>query len=352
MRLGIHRPYPVGQSYGGSVALAWALYAPLKPRALVLVSSPSLPWPGKLDPWYRLTNTWVGPGRGHPPGGGLCARTLCRCHDHRHLRARPGTCGLSRPMSAPPCRCAGIPADQHRPGERPARPDRGDMAALYPTLTLPVELIHGDADTIVPLTIHSQPLSRILPDARLTVLPGTGHMPHHAHPRWFWTPLPAPPYAANCVKRPIRHTDRKDRRAPMDLPFDGAISRYFKTEAAPKDVRKAIEKARQGRDHVAELPLPRRDEAKRTMRRRWRRCRSSLSACRPTSKPPASGSSWCSKAATPLAKAAASTRCAMNLNPRGANVVALAKPTERERARMVFPALCRLAAAAGRNQHL
>ncbi len=31
----------------------------------------------------------------------------------------------------------------------------------------------------------------------------------------------------------------------MDLPFDGAISRYFR-EGAPKAVRKAIEKARQG----------------------------------------------------------------------------------------------------------
>jgi len=51
-----------------------------------------------------------------------------------------------------------------------------------PTLPLPIELIHGDADTTVPLTIHSQPLSTILPDARLTILPGTGHMPHHAHP--------------------------------------------------------------------------------------------------------------------------------------------------------------------------
>jgi hypothetical protein len=42
------------------VALAWALDAPLRPRALVLVSAPSLPWPGKLDPWYRLTDTWFG----------------------------------------------------------------------------------------------------------------------------------------------------------------------------------------------------------------------------------------------------------------------------------------------------
>jgi len=40
--------------------------------------------------------------------------------------------------------------------------------------------VHGTADTIVPLVIHSQPLSGLLPQAHLTVLPGVGHMPHHA----------------------------------------------------------------------------------------------------------------------------------------------------------------------------
>ena len=55
------------------------------------------------------------------------------------------------------------------------------MEPRYPTLTLPVELIHGTADTIVPLHIHSDPLSQRLPDATLTVIDGAGHMPHHAH---------------------------------------------------------------------------------------------------------------------------------------------------------------------------
>ena len=55
------------------------------------------------------------------------------------------------------------------------------MEPRYPSLTLPVELIHGTADTIVPLDIHSRPIVEILPDARLTVIEGAGHMPHHAH---------------------------------------------------------------------------------------------------------------------------------------------------------------------------
>jgi polyphosphate kinase len=37
----------------------------------------------------------------------------------------------------------------------------------------------------------------------------------------------------------------------MDLPFDGAISRYFR-EGAPKDVRRAIETA--GKDDIPTAP--------------------------------------------------------------------------------------------------
>ncbi len=62
------------------------------------------------------------------------------------------------------------------------RPQVQAMQEDYPTLTLPIELVHGDADTIVPLHIHSQPLMDLIPNGHLTVLPGAGHMPHHTHP--------------------------------------------------------------------------------------------------------------------------------------------------------------------------
>ena len=45
-----------------------------------------------------------------------------------------------------------------------------------------------------------------------------------------------------------------------DLPFDGAISRYFQ-EAAPKEVRKAIEKA--GKDDILWQDYPYREELKK-----------------------------------------------------------------------------------------
>lgn len=45
----------------------------------------------------------------------------------------------------------------------------------------------------------------------------------------------------------------------MPLPFDGAISRYLR-EGAPKEVRKAIEKA--GKDEIMTASYPYREEMK------------------------------------------------------------------------------------------
>lgn len=48
---------------------------------------------------------------------------------------------------------------------------------------MPIEIIHGDADTIVPAAIHAQVLVKDVPNGRLTLLPGMGHMPHHGDPQ-------------------------------------------------------------------------------------------------------------------------------------------------------------------------
>ena len=46
---------------------------------------------------------------------------------------------------------------------------------------MPVEIIHGDADTIVPLSVHSITLPQQIPNANLQILKGVGHMPHHTN---------------------------------------------------------------------------------------------------------------------------------------------------------------------------
>lgn len=63
----------------------------------------------------------------------------------------------------------------------------------------------------------------------------------------------------------------------MDLPFDGAISRYFRKDA-PKSVRKAIETA--GKDDILSAAYPYREEMrKKDYEAGWRCCNCSWSGC-------------------------------------------------------------------------
>ena len=56
------------------------------------------------------------------------------------------------------------------------------MSKRYKDILIPLEMVHGDADTIVPMRIHSEPLSEQVEGANLTIVPNAGHMPHHSHP--------------------------------------------------------------------------------------------------------------------------------------------------------------------------
>jgi pimeloyl-ACP methyl ester carboxylesterase len=177
-QLGVTDPIVLGQSYGGAVALAWALEG--GPRALILVGSPSLPWPGELDIWYRA-NTY-------PAGRALLIPLAAAFVPDSYVRS--ATAAVFAPDPVPPgyddhlgtaltLRRATLAANVAQVNA--LRAELVTMAPRYPELSLPIELIHGTADTIVPLHIHSDPLSRLLPNARLSVIDGAGHMPHHAH---------------------------------------------------------------------------------------------------------------------------------------------------------------------------
>lgn len=177
-QIGVRNPVVVGQSYGGAVALAWALQG--GPRALVLVGSPSLPWPGKLNPWYRVTSTAVGRALAVPLASAFVPQSYVAA----------ATTGVFAPDPVPEGYVAWLDTplilrrDTLATNAAQINALRAELVTMqggYPALTLPVELVHGTADTIVPLAIHSAPLSTVLPNATLTVIDGAGHMPHHSH---------------------------------------------------------------------------------------------------------------------------------------------------------------------------
>ncbi|MAQ82527.1 MAG: alpha/beta hydrolase [Maritimibacter sp.] len=177
-QLGAERPIVLGQSYGGAVALAWALERPDNVAGLVIVSGASQPWPGQLAPQYPIVASSVG-GTSIPP---LLAAFLPG--DRASL-----TLGAIFAPQSPPDGYSdhiGIGLALRRETLRAnvrqinsLKPHLDAMSERYDSIELPVEIIHGTADSIVPIDVHSDVLVDQLADARLTRLPGIGHMPHH-----------------------------------------------------------------------------------------------------------------------------------------------------------------------------
>lgn len=140
-----------------------------------------MPWPGKLGLWYRLTSSRLGRALVTPlvaaylPDGavaGITARVFAPAPVPPGYAQHLGA-GLGQRRGTLAVNTAQINA---------LRAQLVDMVPLYASLAMPVTLIHGDADTIVPLEIHARPLSRLLPNATLIVIENGGHMPHHSDP--------------------------------------------------------------------------------------------------------------------------------------------------------------------------
>jgi pimeloyl-ACP methyl ester carboxylesterase len=181
-QLGVSNPVVLGHSFGGSVALAWALARPDDTAAVVMVAGVAQPWPGDLGPFYTVL--------GAPWGGALVVPLITAFTPRPYVKNRIDS--IFAPQSAPEgyADYIGAGLSMRRTTLRAnvrqvntLRPHMVAMKAQLPSLTMPFEIIHGDADDTVPLTVHSVPLSQQVPGANLTVLPGVGHMPQHVDPR-------------------------------------------------------------------------------------------------------------------------------------------------------------------------
>lgn len=178
-QLGAERPIVVGHSMGGIVAMAWALDH--DPAAVVMLAGVALPWPGELGWLYQVNGTML--------GGGLVAPLLSAWAPQDRLRQAIRQTFAPQPMpegyadhigTYMPLRLPAFRANARQVNM--LRPHVVDMAARYGALTLPIEIVHGDADTTVPIAVHSGPLAARIGSANLRILPGIGHMPHHAAP--------------------------------------------------------------------------------------------------------------------------------------------------------------------------
>ncbi|MEO0990573.1 MAG: alpha/beta hydrolase, partial [Pseudomonadota bacterium] len=180
--LGAEKPIVFGHSYGGAVALAWALENPGDISGLVVVSGVSNPWPGSLNPIYPVNASPLG------------AVTVVPIATAFRTEAAVNTAlnAIFAPQSPPDgyADTLGVGLSTRRESLRAnarqitrLKADVTEMAPFYPGISVPTEIVHGTADTIVPLAVHAEPLSRQIPGARLTPLEGIGHMPHRVAER-------------------------------------------------------------------------------------------------------------------------------------------------------------------------
>ncbi len=177
-RLGLKQPVVVAHSFGGSVALAWALRHPQAIAGLVLLAPLAFPEP-------RLEHILFGP-RAMPVAGDIISYTAAPLFD-----ALMGPV-LARIMFSPqdipermraefPFQLVLQPRSMQANGEDAVEAITGLGAAtmLYPSCRLPVRILAGASDRVINPGFHSQNLSRLLPRGGFSRLPGLGHMLHH-----------------------------------------------------------------------------------------------------------------------------------------------------------------------------
>jgi pimeloyl-ACP methyl ester carboxylesterase len=176
--LGVTRAVVVGHSWGGALAAAYALDHPQNVTGLVLLAPVAYAWMGRVPWFYQLGATpLVGPVFAHLfalPVGWVAAPSGLRL--------------VFWPQTPPPDyldRSAGLLSFRPREFLATAREVTGlkDFGAgqvdRYPALQVPTVIIAGDRDVIVSPNDHARRLAAALPQARLVMLPGVGHMPHY-----------------------------------------------------------------------------------------------------------------------------------------------------------------------------
>lgn len=179
--LGADRPIVMGQSLGGSVALAWALNHPEQIAALVPVSAVSHPWTTGLGAYYSTLSSW--------PGRHLLIPALTAFTPDKVIEDQ--IAAIFAPDAPPPGYAAhfGPRLTLRRASMRANALQRRHLlrwisaqAPRYGEIDIPTEILHATGDTAVGYRIHAEPLSRAIPDANLTAINSASHMPHHSHP--------------------------------------------------------------------------------------------------------------------------------------------------------------------------
>ncbi|WP_407690136.1 alpha/beta fold hydrolase [Roseivivax lentus] len=178
-KLGAARPIVLGHSYGGAVAMAWGLEH--DPAALVVVSGATIPWSGGLGAQYEVLGSSVGGAIVPILARPFATRSRIETVAEEIFKPQPIPEGyLDYVGTALTLETGAIRANARQVNN--LHEAVSEMAPRYSSVRVPVEIVHGAEDTVVPVHVHAEPLASLLPAGNLTLLDEIGHMPHHWAP--------------------------------------------------------------------------------------------------------------------------------------------------------------------------
>ncbi|MEM7667703.1 MAG: alpha/beta hydrolase [Pseudomonadota bacterium] len=177
-KIGVEDPIIVGHSWGGALALSWALQYPDETRGVIPISGVTLPYKGSARFFAALGLDGVIVGAYSAYMKRVAANGGIDQFIDRVFRPLDPPEGYLDYVGAPlALRDATVQAnseDIQFVNQALIR-----MAPDYATLRPKIEIIHGERD-FISAGHHAVPLARMIPGATLTLLPGVGHMAHHA----------------------------------------------------------------------------------------------------------------------------------------------------------------------------
>jgi pimeloyl-ACP methyl ester carboxylesterase len=191
-RLGARRAIVVGHSWSGAVATAYALAYPQDTAGLVLLAPVTHPWPETAALSGSIITALLAKSAqaaASPILGPLFAHTLSLPVGKSLLGW--GIRSAFAPQEPPPDYIARTAAELLlRPREFVANAQ--DLATIhdflrtqalrYGSIKVPTTILTGDADEALSPDVHARALAAAIPNAKLVVLPGVGHMVQFAAP--------------------------------------------------------------------------------------------------------------------------------------------------------------------------
>lgn len=180
-REGVREAIVLGHSWAGALAQTFALDHADFTQGLVLLAPVTHPWPGGVAWYYTPAST--------PLVGWLFANLVALPTGLVVLRRVLASIFAPQPAPRDYPDATGV-ALVLRP--RAFQANARDVAGLkafvaaqslrLSEIVAPTAIVAGDSDAIVLTALHSRASAKAIRDARLTILPGIGHSPHHAAP--------------------------------------------------------------------------------------------------------------------------------------------------------------------------